>query len=157
LIVRHLNLHFFPTSLNIQENQLSVQRSFKPSSAGKIWDSIAIGASFACLVHCLALPVLIALLPAWSAFLDVPESFHLWLLVLAVPVSLTVLVRAATGKPGYLPLRFGIAGLTLMALGLGVEGEVSEAIVTSVGALLLAFGHILNWRARRPCPDCADV
>lgn len=136
---------------------MSVRNSPKPLPAGNVWDSIAIGASFTCLVHCLALPVLIALLPAWSAFLDVPESFHLWVLVLAAPVSLTVLVRAARGKPGYPPLRFGIAGLALMALGLGVEGEAIEAIVTSVGAALLALGHILNWRARRPCSGCGDA
>jgi hypothetical protein len=122
-----------------------------------VWDSIAIGASFTCLVHCLALPMLIALLPAWSKFLDVSESFHLWVLVLAAPVSLTVLLRAARGKPGYPPLRIGIAGLAIMALGLLVEGEVLEAIVTSIGASLLAFGHILNWRARRPCPDCTGA
>ena len=132
-----------------------VRNSPRPVPAGNVWDSIAIGASFTCLVHCLALPVLIALLPAWSAFLDVPESFHLWILLLAAPISLTVLVRAASGKPGYPPLLFGIAGLALMALGLLVEGEVLEAMVTSIGAALLAFGHILNWRARRPCPDCA--
>ena len=134
-----------------------VRNSPRPVPAGNVWDSIAIGASFTCLVHCLALPMLIALLPAWSKFLDVPESFHLWVLVLAAPVSLTVLLRAARGKPGYPPLRIGIAGLAIMALGLLVEGEVLEAIVTSIGASLLACGHILNWRARRPCPDCTGA
>lgn len=118
------------------------------SSRSNLFDSLAVGLSLTCLVHCLALPVLIALLPAWSAWLDVPESFHLFVLAVAVPFSLTVLLRARRLRPDPAPLRIAVGGLSLMALGLLMPGEAGEAVVTSIGAMLLAGAHILNWRRR---------
>lgn len=118
------------------------------SSRSNLFDSLAVGLSLTCLVHCLALPVLIALLPAWSAWLDVPESFHFFALAVAVPFSLTVLLRARRLRADATPLRIAVGGLVLMTLGLLMPGEGSEAAVTSIGATLLAAAHILNWRRR---------
>ncbi len=118
------------------------------SSRSNLFDSLAVGLSLTCLVHCLALPVLIALLPAWSAWLDVPESFHLFALAVAAPFSLTVLLRARRLRADPAPLRIAAGGLSLMALGLLMPGEAGEAVVTSIGAMLLATAHILNWRRR---------
>jgi hypothetical protein len=44
------------------------------------FDAVAIFASGLCLVHCLALPALLLLIPAWTAWLAVPEGYHLWML-----------------------------------------------------------------------------
>jgi len=114
-------------------------------------DGLAIGVSAACMVHCLALPALIALLPAWSAWLDVPEEFHLWVLLFALPFSLAVLVRAAGKRLWYAPLWLGIAGLAVMALGLAFHDSAAEPVITSLGAVMLAGGHIMNWRRRCGC------
>lgn len=110
-------------------------------------DTLGIGVSLACLVHCLALPVLIALLPAWSAWLDLPEALHVWLLAFAVPFSLAVLLKGSRTR-SRTPLWFGLAGLAAMAAGLAVADPSIEPLVTSSGATLLAAGHILNWRQR---------
>lgn len=115
---------------------------------GNLLDGLAIGVSFACLVHCLALPLLIAALPAWSVWLDLPETVHLCMLLFAAPLSLTVLLRAAKRGAGYRSLWLGLAGLAVMGLGLLAEHGVPEAVITSGGALLLATAHILNWRGR---------
>lgn len=124
----------------------------KPGRLRNLSDSLAIGVSFACLIHCLALPVAIALLPAWSAWLHVPESFHLWVFAFALPFSVGVLIKAARGRFRFGPLWLGAAGLCVMGLGLLVSDPVLEAIVTSSGALLLASAHVLNWRRRSLCP-----
>ena len=117
-------------------------------SAGSMGDGIAILISFACLIHCLALPLLLALLPAWSAWLDVPESFHLWVVMTAAPLSLYVLLRSGKGRFGYGPFMLGAAALAAMTLALTISDPLAEALVTSAGALTLALGHILNWRIR---------
>jgi hypothetical protein len=118
------------------------------ASAGNWLDTLGIGVSLACLVHCLALPVLIAFLPAWSAWLDLPEALHVWLLAFAAPFSLSVLLRGARNGSGFAPLCVGFAGLVVMAMGLAVRDVLIEPLVTSVGAVLLAVGHLMNWRRR---------
>ncbi|HTN14207.1 MAG TPA: MerC domain-containing protein [Sphingomonadaceae bacterium] len=122
----------------------------KPGRLKDLSDSLAIGVSFACLIHCLALPIVIALLPAWSAWLNVPESFHLWVFAFAFPFSLMVLIKAARGRVLYGPFWLGAAGLCIMGLGLVVGDPVFEAVITSTGAVLLASAHVLNWRRRWP-------
>ena len=110
-------------------------------------DTLGIGVSLACLVHCLALPLLIALLPAWSAWLDLPEALHLWLLAFAVPFSPAVLLQGTRSR-SRAPLWLGVAGLAAMAAGLVAADRAIEPLVTSSGAILLAAGHVLNWRLR---------
>lgn len=122
------------------------------SSFDKWFDGLAIGLSTACLLHCLALPLLIALIPAWSSWLDLPESFHLWMLLGAFPVSTVVLWFASDGlRKGRLPFALGMAGLGLMTAGATFEDWAAEAAFTSLGAVSLASAHILNWRRRAHC------
>lgn len=115
-------------------------------------DGLAVSVSTACLIHCLALPALLALLPAWSRWLDLPEAVHLWLLLAALPLSSLVLWRAARQSARAWPsFWLGVAGLSGMTAGLLVEGPSLETIVTSIGAALLASAHLINWRRRAHC------
>lgn len=133
---------------------------FKQEEGGKVsqttilgkrdnWiESAAVGLSFGCLVHCLALPLIIVLLPATASWLEMPESFHLWALLFALPVSLYMLITSRGRHGRHLPLIVGTGGLALMACGLLVGDDVLETWITSSGALLLAGSHIVNWRLR---------
>ncbi|TIX51677.1 MerC domain-containing protein [Alteraurantiacibacter aquimixticola] len=114
-------------------------------------DGIAIAASVACMIHCLALPVLIALLPAWTSWLDLPESFHFWFLLAALPFSLLILWRTARRGGRRRPLVLGSMGLALMAIGVVMLGHPAEPWIASTGAILLASAHVLNWRGRGHC------
>jgi len=110
----------------------------------------ALGASLLCLVHCLALPVIFALLPALSSFLPVGESFHLWMLGIAVPASGLALVSGHAKHSAWWPLLLGVTGLSLLAVGVLMFGETGlETPLTVFGAILLALAHIWNMRLRR--------
>lgn len=113
-----------------------------------IWlDWAAIGASSLCLVHCLALPLLIASLPALGSVAK-GSTTHWVLLAFALPVSLWVLSRDR-GPGALVPLTVGVAGLSLMTLGVGLfEGHPAETQLTVAGVLLVAAAHILRWRRR---------
>lgn len=118
------------------------------SRAPTAWmDGLALCASSLCTLHCLGLPLLFALLPAFASRIDPGESFHLVMLALAVPTSLFALVQGRRRHGGWAPLLIGIAGLTLMSVGaLIAEDALAETLWTVAGSLMLAGAHILNWR-----------
>ena len=109
----------------------------------------AMSASLLCLIHCLALPLLIAALPALSRILAIPESFHVWVLAFAVPASGAALVSGRARHGEIWPLVAGAAGLALLAIGAFLFGQTpGETPVTVTGSLVLAAAHIGNWRLR---------
>lgn len=131
-----------------------IDRSTTEASSSPVdWmERAAVGASLACLAHCLALPLLLAALPMFSRWLSVPEAFHLWVLVFAVPASMLALVSGWSRHRGTRPLVLGVSGLVLLAIGTLWFGETwAETPVTVMGSLTLAGAHLLNWRRRHAC------
>ena len=115
-------------------------------------DGLAISLSAACAIHCLALPLAIALMPAWSRWLDLPEELHFWLLLVAFPLSTAVLFAATrSNHRAWLGFCAGMVGLCLMFSGLFAENETAETFLTLAGALMLAGAHAANWRRRAHC------
>lgn len=113
-------------------------------------DGIAVAMSALCLVHCLLLPLLLILVPALTAFLAIPESFHRIALLFAIPTSIVALAAGFRRHRSPLPIVIVVPGLTLLAFGaLGVEVPWQETLLTVAGALLLSLGHALNWRSLR--------
>lgn len=115
-------------------------------------DRVAMTGSAACMIHCLALPLLLAAAPALSAFIAIPESFHRWVLVFAVPAAVVALLGGHARHAALWPFLLGLVGLGLMTLGAFAvpEGEV-EIAVTVAGSIVLAAAHIANLRLRSGC------
>lgn len=118
------------------------------SARAYLADAMGISVSAACVVHCLAIPAAVAFLPAWSDWLDLPETFHVWALAFAFPFSLAVLFGAARRRRSFAAFWLGLAGLLVMAAALLLGEAPAEPLVTSGGAILLAAGHVVNWRRR---------
>jgi hypothetical protein len=113
-------------------------------------DGLALSASFLCLIHCLALPLLLAALPALATILRIPESFHLWMLTFAVPASMLAVLQGHRHHHRILPPAIAVAGLLLMAIGvLSARSERLELLLSVSGGLTLAWAHVINWRLRR--------
>jgi len=113
-------------------------------------EGIAVGATIACLVHCLALPLLFALVPVVSAVLPIPEHFHVIALGLAIPATGGALFAGYRRHRLAAPLIAGTAGLVLLTLGATHwEATPLETPVTVFGSLCIAAAHLANWRYRR--------
>jgi hypothetical protein len=131
------------------ENRMS-HRQPAASAPGIDWvERAAVGASALCLIHCIGLPLLLAALPALSSLISIPESFHVWILVFAVPSSALALFTGRHRHRRAYPLIIGAIGLILLATGaLFLLGGRWETPVTILGSLCLASAHIANWRLR---------
>ncbi|HXH51999.1 MAG TPA: MerC domain-containing protein [Sphingomicrobium sp.] len=120
----------------------------------KVADGTAIGASMLCLVHCLLLPLAVALVPTLGALARVPESAHLVLFAVAVPVSAVAIVGGYRRHGALLPGAVALSGLVLIGVGaLAGLPMLVETSVTVLGSVALAVGHLWNWRAPAPTPS----
>lgn len=105
-------------------------------------DFYAGGLATLCLLHCLALPVLIAALPLSLALVD-SHWLHQVIVVLAAPATLWVVAR---GQPGPLFTWVALSGLVLLVVAAFVEpAEPYEEPLTVLGSILLASAHGWNW------------
>ncbi len=114
-----------------------------------IGDQAAISASVLCLVHCLALPLAVSFFPTIAQVADLPEWFHLVLVLIAMPISGWAMAAGYRRHGAMLPVTWAIMGLLLMALGAwGGWSLAAETGITVVGSIILMLAHFLNWRAR---------
>ena len=117
-------------------------------------DRSAIGLSFVCVLHCLAVPLMIILAPSLVLlpfFGD--ERIHLLLVFLVLPTSTVALTLGCRQHGLKNVLCWGFAGIAILilavALGEKSLGGFGEAMLTVVGSILVAIGHIINFKCCR--------
>lgn len=115
-------------------------------------DALGMFFSIACLLHCLALPLLLAMLPLTAATVFTDERFHRWMLLGVVPVSALALGVACLRRRAFGIALIGILGVGLLsyaAFGPEFAGlsRLDETHLTVAGALLLCTAHLINARA----------
>jgi hypothetical protein len=110
------------------------------------------GLSALCLVHCLALPWLLASLPA-MALAALPEALrdnewlHVALIAPVLLVSGPVLLR---GRPGLLRSALVLTAFAALTGALFLESEIGEQTLTVAGAALLMAAHWERLRQTHP-------
>lgn len=114
----------------------------------KLIDGSAMGLSVLCLFHCLAMPLVVSILPMLGAHLFEETTIHVFFFAAAMPLSFFGLwlgVRGAHGGGRLMIIAGG--GLLLMFVGAlhDVSGDYDVAF-TSTGVALVALAHFLNWR-----------
>lgn len=128
----------------------------RPSTSGKaespLLDAAGAALSSLCLIHCLALPLLLLALPtlAGSAGHDHAHDHlvHLLLIAVALPVSALAFLRGQAVHRLRHPLALGGSGFALMLAGAFAHGPMVQ-LLTIAGGLMVAGAHFLNWRGRR--------
>ena len=121
-------------------------------------DKAAIGLSFTCALHCLMVPLLLALFPSGALSGLGDERIHLCLLALIIPISVfsltlgcrvhRILTVVAVGVTGICILIFS----TLLAHDIG--GESLETAGTLLGSGIVALSHALNFKFCRSAHAC---
>ena len=120
-------------------------------------DKTAIGLSLACIIHCLALPLIVVLLPSMAVLPLDEEQFHVWMLVAVIPTSAYALFMGCRRHKRYQLVLFGSLGLMLLMsaalLGDEILSHELEELLTVAGAAIIALGHFWNYRLCRRYDD----
>ena len=127
------------------------QRSF--STAMPYLDRIGVFLSATCLLHCLALPVLLTIAPITKTGLMDEQTFHLVLLWFILPVSLIALGIGCRQHKDLIIVLLGGTGLSLLLFA-GLLGHTylsppTERVLTVVAGLILAAAHLRNFKICR--------
>lgn len=114
-----------------------------------IIEGTAVSASLLCLVHCVALPLLLLLLPGVLGLFAQSEAFHYAALALVAPAALAAFWFGYRRHHMRTPALLGFAGVACLGIALlpGI-GEGAEVGITVAGSFLLLVGHMMNWRLR---------
>ncbi|MFC4254160.1 MerC family mercury resistance protein [Altererythrobacter xixiisoli] len=112
-------------------------------------EGAAVSASLLCLLHCIALPLLLLLLPGMLGLFAQSEAFHFAALALVIPSALAAFALGYRRHRKLLPPLLGVIGVaSLVAALLPGQAEGAETLITVMGSALLVAGHALNWRLR---------
>ena len=133
-------------------------RAVRPGRSRGLLDVLGLGLSALCLVHCIALPLVLIALPTLAAF-GHDDHHHHWLHI-ALALVLVPLAFASL-LPGYLRHRrtavmaCGALGVAAILIGAFLEGWLGESAATALtiaGSLCLICALWFNLTAARtPC------
>lgn len=109
-------------------------------------DGAAVGLSALCLIHCLALPLLVAGLPFLAQFSA--GHLHAQMLVVVLPLSIVALGLGYRHHRSATIVAAGIVGMAVLTIGATVAhsrwGLAADRSFTIAGALVLATAHFYN-------------
>ncbi|MBU2978674.1 MerC domain-containing protein [Alteromonas sp. C1M14] len=117
-------------------------------------DRAGIWISGLCAVHCLALPVLLPLLPLLGATFFAQVWFERTILSISMLIGGVALTSGAMRYHGqYYPLVLLFTGGTIYWFK-DIFGHHYEPFTIAIGALLIVTGHWINMRLCRQCRCC---
>ena len=123
-------------------------------------DKIGLFLSGVCLLHCLITPIVVTLIPILSLSLSIEHiMFHTIMLWLVVPTSCIALFLGCRKHKKASIVIIGAAGMLVLIsvalFGHDLYGHDNEKVVTTIGGLIIAFSHYLNYRACQSivCPS----
>jgi MFS superfamily sulfate permease-like transporter len=130
----------------------------KQTAQRGLLDQVAVALSGLCLLHCLLLPFLIAVLPFLGQFSD--DHLHAEMLIVVVPVSVIALALGFRRHRHTGVVVSGIVGLALLIIGGTVAhsayGLLADRALTVVGSITLAITHYRNFRLSKAAPRSAS-
>ena len=120
----------------------------------EIADTTGACLSVACAIHCLTMPLLVAVLPLIGLGFLANERAELFLILVAIGLAVGSLAWGVRHHRSWRALLILIVALAFIATArTAVEGTF-EVVFYSIGAILLASAHLVNRHLCRTCPAC---
>ena len=113
-------------------------------------DSLGSAGAMVCALHCAALPLFIAALPALGLGILASAGFENWFVACATSLAIASLWQGFRRHRVYRALVFLVPGLLAVWLGVLMptihHDVILHAIAMSVGGTLIAVAHLINLR-----------
>ncbi|RIV92342.1 MerC domain-containing protein [Aurantiacibacter xanthus] len=109
------------------------------------FDRLGVVLSALCLVHCIAGTVLVAGMGLGATFLLDPAIHRVGLVVAVIVAGIAIGIGAVRHRRK-LPFVVAMTGLSFMGGALAVGHGAEEVVLTMIGVVLVATGHVLNLR-----------
>ena len=77
-------------------------------------DKLSICLSLCCIIHCIALPVIILMIPSFASLWINNEKVHIILVLFAVPISLFAMAKSLRVHHNYKCISLAVVGLSLL-------------------------------------------
>ncbi len=105
-------------------------------------DKIGIFLSALCLIHCVASPIVIIMLPWLSSVVDSIYA-HIFFFVFVFPTAIFAFYHGAKRHHDYIPFKLGLLGISLLIIGILNQAFQFLHTHTSGSSGSLVFGEIL--------------
>lgn len=114
-------------------------------------DFIGFSASFACAVHCMALPLLLSFGFLGGAEWLENEALEFLLIMSSIIIaSYSILKSYLKEHRNFYPVIWLIVGVAFLLISLSIHHGTEHYILTAIGGFSIAFAHFANWK-RLPC------
>ena len=122
---------------------------------GKL-DKVGACLSFACAIHCIAMPFLITLLPLLGLGILAHSSFETFMFITTISLASASLCWGTYVHRETRVLLFVAAAVILFYIGGFSAHSTHEAVYVGFGGLCLAVGHYINLKLCKSCRHCCE-
>ncbi|HEY0179412.1 MAG TPA: MerC domain-containing protein [Dokdonella sp.] len=115
----------------------------------RVADRVGATASFLCAVHCAALPLVIAALPALGLEFLADHRFERVFIACASALAATTLYLGFRRHQRFRAFWFLLPGIVLLLAGITIDadhGSPVHAVLVAIGGTLVALAHLTNLR-----------
>ena len=110
--------------------------------------------SFACAIHCMAIPLLVTMLPLIGLGFFATERAELVLITGAIGLAIASFAWGVRLHRSWRALLILIVALAFIATSRTAVEDTFEVVFYSIGGILLASAHLVNRHLCRTCPAC---
>ena len=116
-------------------------------------DRVGATVSFACAIHCIAMPLLLSVLPLVGLGILATETFERCMLASALVFAITSSCWGMRVHRSWKIAPMFCVAIVLMGVSRICAGAV-HGVVLGLGGVLLSLSHLLNHRLCRTCVSC---
>ena len=120
----------------------------RPSLPARIADRFGATTSLVCALHCAALPLVLALLPALGLGFLADHRFEQVFIAFASVLAFTSLIVGFRRHQRFRAFWFLVPGIALLLAGVALDytSVILHAVLVASGGILVALAHLVNLR-----------